>query len=336
MKFLDQITLPVLLLDEAGLIIHANPAFCSWAGMGRRRWLQLNMQQLGASKLYELVQKVIETNQSERIEQLVFHPLPEVELLARASILPLRDADDAKVLIEFQVREEGDKGTTRWPEALSATLKGLAHEIRNPLAGLRGAAQLLARRIEDADARRYIEIIEAETSRLNNLVERLLNPKPALPMVTLNVHEILERVRLLAEADAAWTCRVLRDYDPSLPMILGSDERLMQAIWNLVRNALQANASEVRLRTRIEHAAILGDQPALSALRIDIIDNGCGVTDEITPHIFLPLVSGRADGVGLGLAITQEIVREHGGVIDFKSYPGHTVFTVLLPIPLVS
>lgn len=333
MKFLDQITIPVLLLDESGLVIHANPAFCAWVGMGRRRWLQLDMRQLGAARLYALVQQVIGTGQSARIEHLVFHPLPEVELIARATVLPLLDAADAKVMIEFQVREEGDKGTTHWPEALSATLKGLAHEIRNPLAGLRGAAQLLARRIHDADDRRYIEIIDAETSRLNTLVERLLDPKPARPMSTVNVHEILERVRLLAEADAAWTCRVLRDYDPSLPLIWGSDDRLVQAIWNLVRNALQANASEVRLRTRIEHAAVLGDQPALSAIRIDVIDNGCGVTDEITPHIFLPLVSGRADGVGLGLAITQEIVREHRGVIDFKSHPGHTVFTVRLPIP---
>jgi len=329
---IDQLTTPVLLLDSSLHIVHVNPAFCAWVGMGARRWLKLRLDQLGAPALVTITEQATAQSQAQRIDHLVFRPLPEIELSAQAVVSPLRHLGTVVSLIEFRLRDDAADAASRWPEALSATLKGLAHEVRNPLAGIKGAAQLLARRIHDSDERRYVEVIEQETLRLSDLVERLLDPKPQRALATVNVHEILERVRLLAEADAAWAARIVRDYDPSLPDIVGDRDRLVQSVWNLVRNALQAGASEVRLRTRIEHGVSLGDRLYRLAMRIDVVDNGTGVPEELTAQIFLPLVSGRAEGTGLGLAITQEIVREHGGALSFRSRAGHTVFTVMLPL----
>jgi two-component system, NtrC family, nitrogen regulation sensor histidine kinase GlnL len=332
-EIIDQLTTPVLLLDEAQNIVHVNPAFCAWVGMGARRWLKLRLEQLGAPVLSTLVERALSESQAQRVDHLVFRPLPEIELTAQAVVSPVRfSMPSVRALIEFRLRDDEADAAARWPEALSATLKGLAHEVRNPLAGIKGAAQLLARRIHDPDERRYVEVIEQETSRLSELVERLLDPKPARALTDVNVHEILERVRLLAEADAAWSARIVRDYDPSLPDIIGDRDRLVQSVWNLVRNALQAGASEVKLRTRIEHGVTLGERLYRLAMRIDVVDNGRGVPEELTAQIFLPLVSGRAEGTGLGLALTQEIVREHGGGLSFRSRPGHTVFTLMLPL----
>jgi two-component system, NtrC family, nitrogen regulation sensor histidine kinase GlnL len=332
-EIIDQLTTPVLLLDEMQHIVHVNPAFCAWVGMGARRWLKLRLEHLGAPALSTLVERALSESQAQRIDHLVFRPLPEIELTAQAVISPVRlSVTTVRALIEFRLRDDEADAAARWPEALSATLKGLAHEVRNPLAGIKGAAQLLARRILDPDERRYVEVIAQETSRLTDLVERLLDPKPERALTDVNVHEILERVRLLAEADAAWSARIVRDYDPSLPDIIGDRDRLVQSVWNLVRNALQAGASEVKLRTRIEHGVTLGERLYRLAMRIDVVDNGRGVPEELTAQIFLPLVSGRAEGTGMGLALTQEIVREHGGGLSFRSRPGHTVFTLMLPL----
>ena len=332
-EIVDQLTTPVLLLDEARQIAHVNPAFCAWVGMGARRWLRLRLEQLGAPVLSTLVERALAESQAQRVDHLVFRPLPEIELTARAVVSPVKfGTTSIRALIEFRLQSDETDAAAHWPEALSATLKGLAHEVRNPLAGIKGAAQLLARRIHDESERRYIEVIEQETSRLSDLVERLLDPKPARALSAVNVHEVLERVRLLAEADAAWSAHIVRDYDPSLPDIVGDRDRLVQSVWNLVRNALQAGASEVKLRTRIEHGVTLGERLYRLAMRIDVVDNGRGVPEEITAQIFMPLVSGRAEGTGLGLALTQEIVREHGGALSFRSRPGHTVFTLMLPL----
>jgi two-component system nitrogen regulation sensor histidine kinase GlnL len=186
--------------------------------------------------------------------------------------------------------------------------------------------------VQDAESRRYIEVIDAECARLLALVERLLDP--ALPAVVepVNVHALLERVRMLAEAEAGWAIRIERDYDPSLPDLHGDPARLTQALLNLVRNALQAGAAEVRLRTRAEHNVPIGEIVHRLAIRIEVADSGRGVPDELNERIFLPLVSGHAEGSGLGLPLAQQIAREHGGSVGFRSRPGHTVFTLLLPV----
>lgn len=212
---------------------------------------------------------------------------------------------------------------------ISASLQALAHELKNPLGGLRGAAQLLARRVLDPDLRAYADIVVAEVDRLSGLTARLLAPaRPAAP-VQVNVHGLLERVRLLAGSGAV---AVERDYDPSLPDCRGEPDRLVQVLLNLLHNALAAGARRIVLRTRAEHAARLAGGRG-RALRIDVADDGAGVPEAVRATLFLPLVSGRDGGTGLGLAIAHEIVAEHGGRIAYDSRPGATVFSVWLPLP---
>jgi two-component system nitrogen regulation sensor histidine kinase GlnL len=221
------------------------------------------------------------------------------------------------------------------PFALSASLKGLAHELRNPLAGIKGAAQLLARR-SDPDALELTELIESEVERLAGLVDRLLSPAPARPFEPVNIHLVLERVLRLAESEAGWATQLQRDYDPSLPEFPGDADRLTQAVWNLVRNAIEAGAGSVQLRTRAEHHVRIGEEAHALAVRLEIVDDGRGVSPDLAEQVFLPLVSGRAEGTGLGLALAQQVAREHRGTLGFRSRPGHTVFTLLLPLESVS
>ena len=147
---------------------------------------------------------------------------------------------------------------------------------------------------------------------------------------------MLERVLRLAENDAGWAVRLVRDYDPSLPEFAGDADRLVQAVWNLARNAIEAGAGTVTLRTRAEHGLRIGDVAHPIALRLEIVDDGHGVPDELAERVFLPLVSGRAEGSGLGLALAQQVAREHRGSLAYRSRPGHTVFTLLLPMPAAS
>ena len=171
---------------------------------------------------------------------------------------------------------------------------------------------------------------------LAGLVDRLLSPEPARPFEPMNIHLVLERVLRLAESDAGWATRLVRDYDPSLPEFPGDADRLTQALWNLVRNAIDAGATTVQLRTRIEHGARIFDAVHPLALRLEIVDDGRGVSPDLAEQVFLPLVSGRAEGTGLGLALAQQVAREHRGTLGFRSRPGHTVFTLLLPLESVS
>jgi two-component system nitrogen regulation sensor histidine kinase GlnL len=214
---------------------------------------------------------------------------------------------------------------------LSESLRGFAHEVRGPLAGMRGAAQLLQRRLDAPDLRELAGLVIGEVDRLSGLSERLLHTGSKPRLARVNVHEIVERVAALASAGAD-ALEVRRDYDPSLPPVRVDADRVQQALLNLSRNALEAGARGLVLRTRAEHAARIGDQVVRLAARIDIVDDGRGVPAAVADTLYEPLVSGRADGSGLGLAIAREIAREHGGELGHVSRPGATVFSLLLPV----
>lgn len=254
-------------------------------------------------------------------------------VLVAGVVLP---AARTPVDVRFTRVQQGDGVLVEVPQPstpatvpVSSSLRSLAHELKNPLGGLRGAAQLISRRVLDADLRAYAGIIVAEVDRLGVLTDRLLAPVARRAMVRMNVHTALERVRLLLAADGA---DVVRDYDPSLPEIEGDPDRLVQVLLNLGRNGLEAGARQLVLRTRFERAAALvharGD-----AIRIDVADDGAGVGDDVRATLFLPLVSGREGGTGLGLAIAHEVLAEHGGRIGFESAPGRTTFSCWLPVP---
>ncbi len=219
-------------------------------------------------------------------------------------------------------------------EATHLLVRGLAHELRNPLGGLRGAAQLLERELGDAALREYTEVIVSEADRMQNLLDRMLGPRQPPTLRCANVHELTERVCALIAAEAPPRVRLQRDYDPSLPEIAVDADMLIQALLNVSRNALQAVGENgtVTVRTRIERNVVIADNRYRMAVRVDIEDDGEGVPAELREQIFFPMVTGRSEGTGLGLSIAQRLVSRHGGTIECISDDGCTVFRLLLPV----
>lgn len=329
---LDTLATPLLRLDEATRVVFANAACARWFGVSRKRLqgLQAAALEHGSAQLAARMTTPVEISLRLRVVGLAFPGNATIQY-ADLWLTPV----EGGLWLELHPVDAfpGTDPAQLLPSALAASLKGLAHELRNPLAGIKGAAQLLARRA-GSDERELTGIIESEAQRLAMLVERLLNPAPPRALAAINVHAVLERVVRLAESDAGWAVRLQRDYDPSLPELIGDADALTQAVWNLVRNAIEAGAGNVSLRTRAEHGVRIGDVLHPLALRLEIIDDGHGVPSELAEHLLLPLVSGRAEGTGLGLAQAQQVARAHRGVLVWRSRPGHTVFTLLLPLPL--
>jgi two-component system nitrogen regulation sensor histidine kinase GlnL len=333
---LEALATPVARLDAEGRMQAANSAFASWLGVSARRLQGVGLAEidLEAPRLAEVLARLPEGGEAVRVHRARLAYPGSDEHFAE---LWLSSLEGGGALLEAHPTGEfpGEDPALALPAALSAALKGLAHEIRNPLAGLKGAAQLLARRAgarADEDEVELIGLIGSEVDRLAALVDRLMNPAPPRALEALNIHAVLERVRQLADAEAGWAIKLVRDYDPSLPAVAGDADRLVQALWNLVRNALESGASQVSLRTRAEHGVLIGDSAHRLVVRVEIADNGRGVPEDLAERIFLPLVSGRAEGSGLGLALAQQVAREHGGSLGYRSRPGHTVFTLLLPV----
>lgn len=213
-------------------------------------------------------------------------------------------------------------------------LRGLAHEIKNPLGGLRGAAQLLERELHSEEQKEYTRVIIDEADRLQKLVNRLLGPSGMPKNRAVSVHEIIEYVRNIMLAEDIADVVLHRDYDTSIPDIIGDPDLLIQALLNIVNNARQAigKRGNITLRTRVLRKFTIGQQKHRLVVKIDVIDDGPGIPEDIKDKIFFPMVTGRADGTGLGLSIAQRLVHQHGGLIECQSQPGHTVFSILLPI----
>ncbi|MFC7301512.1 two-component system sensor histidine kinase NtrB [Cognatiluteimonas weifangensis] len=337
---LDTLTTPIAWSGADGRVAGANAAFARWLGVGARRLPGLPLAALEADgeRLAQWLAQAPAATEAVRLRRL---PLAfPGSTPARFADVVLSPRTDGGCWLEAHPVDEfpGEDPAQVLPGALSAALKGLAHELRNPLAGLKGAAQLLARRADarggDAGERELLALLQSEVERLAALLDRLLSPAPPRPHAPLNIHAVLERVLRLAESDAGWAVRLQRDYDPSLPDLVGDDDRLTQALWNLVRNAIEAGAANVVLRTRAEHGVRIGEAAHALALRLEVVDDGRGVPEALAEQLFLPLVSGRAEGTGLGLALAQQVAREHRGSLAYRSRPGHTVFTLLLPMAM--
>ena len=220
-------------------------------------------------------------------------------------------------------------------ESVEAVVRGLAHEIRNPLGGLRGAAQLLERELGTraaGDLAEYTGIIISEADRLSLLVDRLLMPDAPAEREPVNLHRVTEHVCALVEAEATPRVVIARDYDPSIPTLLGSFDQLVQAVLNVVRNAAQAGGDRIAIRTRVIHQAHIGRRQHSLAGRIDVVDDGPGVPPDLAESVFFPMVSGRAEGSGLGLPIAQSLVSRHGGIIEHRREAGETTFSIVLPL----
>lgn len=244
--------------------------------------------------------------------------------------LELREIDQQRRLD----REERHANLT---QANKELMRNLAHEIKNPLGGVRGAAQLLDRELPSDDLREYTQVIIKEADRLQELVDQMLAPhRKARALEPVNIHEVCERVRSLMLAEFTTGLVIKRDYDTSLPFVEGDREQLIQVVLNVVRNAAQAlnGQGEIVLRTRVARQVTIAKRRHKLALDLHVIDNGPGIPEEIRERVFYPLVSGHPQGHGLGLTLAQSYVQQHGGVMDVESRPGCTDFLIRLPIDL--
>ncbi len=254
------------------------------------------------------------------------------------AVTPVRNGTDGGLLLEFmakdrQLRISRDNSLWKQQKISREMIRGLAHEIKNPLGGLRGAAQLLARELAEPGLREFTDVIIHEADRLQALVDRLLGPNRLPDKRSINLHEVVEHVRKLLCAQAPPEVNIVLDYDPSLPDLTADREQLIQALLNIGVNALQSlgEKGELRLRTRAQRQFTLGGIKHRLVLRIDVTDDGPGVPPQMLEQIFYPMVTTRAEGTGLGLAIAQNLVQAHGGLIECDSQPGATTFSIYLP-----
>jgi two-component system nitrogen regulation sensor histidine kinase GlnL len=341
---LDHMTTAVLLFDAAPSLVDMNPA--------AEELLDTSLNKVRGSALTSLftdarvylgaLRRVLDTGQplTERDMRLgvpgvgtvtvdcVMTPLSAADSGARALVLVEFIALDRHKQISREERLVADSESAR------QVLRGLAHEIRNPLGGLRGAAQLLERELADEELREYTRVIVHEADRLQNLMDRMLGPRTPPRLRAVSIHEVTERVYSLIRAEAPAGVRVEKDYDPSIPDLAADPELLIQAVLNVARNAVEAveGRGSVLLRTRIHRQFTIGQRHHRLVARIDVVDDGPGVPDELQERVFHPLVTGRPAGTGLGLSIAQSLVNQHGGLIECESRPGHTVFSILLPV----
>lgn len=245
----------------------------------------------------------------------------------------------ARLLMEFrpidaQLKVAREERLIEQQQANRELIRNLAHEIKNPLGGIRGSAQLLERELSDPQLKEFTEVIIAEADRLQDLMHRLLNSNRAMQAGPVNIHDVLERVLRLTQAEYPGV-RVRRDYDISLPELTGDREQLIQVVLNIARNAAQAmnGSGEIILQTRAARQVTLAKRRHKLALELHVIDSGPGIPEGIRDRIFYPLVSGRDNGSGLGLSIAQSFVEQHQGMIDVESRPGRTCFTIRIPFP---
>ncbi len=236
--------------------------------------------------------------------------------------------------IDRLLRMARDERLLERQAANRAVMRGLAHEIKNPLGGLRGAAQLLERELPEKSLKEYTRIIIHEADRLRSLVDRMIGSPQPPKRQPVNIHEILEHVRRLILVEVPVGLDIERDYDPSLPPLTGDRDQLIQALLNVVRNSVEAmnQRGRVRLRTRCERQFTIGGVRHRLAVRLDVEDNGPGIPEELQDRIFYPMVTSKPGGTGLGLSIAQELINHHGGLIEYASRPGRTVFTIYLPL----
>jgi len=344
-RIIDSLSTSVLLMERGGGLLYLNVAAETLFGVSRNqvRGRQLQDLLIDASGLNAVVERVLQTNRPFARRELTLRPITaDGELIVDCTVAPYDEANTSAILIEISdvtqhLRISRETALLTQIGGSRAMIRQLAHEIKNPLGGLRGAAQLLARQLADASMREYTSVIISEADRLALLVDTLLGPAHAPRKESVNVHELLQHVGHLLAGDAPPGVVIERDYDPSLPSLHLDRNQIIQAMLNLGRNACQALSgvggygSRITLRTRALTNFNIGARRHRLVASVQFEDNGPGVPEQLKDTLFYPLVTGRADGTGLGLAVAQDLVSRHDGLIEFESRPGLTTFTILLP-----
>lgn len=338
-QIVDQLSLGVLIVDEVDTIIFINLSAQSMLAMSDRQACGLTLGQCfrQSDQLFDVI-KFVRRNRvacTQREVRLSFNN--EHYLTADLSINML--SDDGEMILEInpvdrRLKIDRERRQFADDETVRLLVQGLAHEIKNPLGGLRGAAQLLARELPTSDLREYTDVIIDEADRLRRLVDGLMGPTTRHDPKRTNIHWILERVRQLIEVEAAEGIRIDRDYDPSIPDMSAEPDHLIQAFLNIARNAMQAlgDSGTIRLRTRTENHFTIANHMHRVVLRVDIEDDGPGVKAEMIDRVFFPMITTKPTGTGVGLAISRSLVHQQGGLIECHSVEGLTRFTIWLPL----
>ena len=346
---LDLLATAVVVLDSELKVQYVNPAAETLFAVSRRGILEQSFPALftDSGALRGLLQQAIREERGFADQDLQLVPAGHETLHLNCIATPV-DLPHVALLLELRpidqrLRIEREEQRITQHQANRELIRNLAHEIKNPLGGLRGSAQLLERELDRPGLREYTRVIIKEADRLQALLDRLLTPHRPANRVLLSIHEVCERVRSLILAEFPGGIRVERDYDASLPELRGDPEQLIQAVLNIVRNAAQAiseaghrtssqGSGHIILRTRVARRVTLARRLYRLALELQVIDNGPGVPAEIRERIFNPLVSGREGGTGLGLTLAQTYVQHHHGAIECESQPGRTCFRIVLPL----
>lgn len=338
---LDSLSTPILYLQTNQKIITINGAAEELLGISDRRATDKYLDEIiHCDPVQTAIKSAISTQESIIINSLETHLINRDVIQLSYTINPVFDNDQCTALsieltpIEERLRLIRDSYLKNQQEASHETLKGLAHEIKNPLSGIRGAAQLLELEVNNPELSEYTQIIIAEVDRLHSLVSRLLHPTEVQSTQTLNIHEILEYVRMLVSAGFDENIEVLRDYDPSIPEVHGNRDQLTQVFLNILGNSLQAvkNKGHIQIVTRVMRQYTINNTRHRLIVKVDIIDDGPGIPEKLKDKLFFPMVSGSAEGTGLGLSIAQSLMSQHKGTIEFESEPGRTCFSILIPV----
>ncbi len=337
---LELLATAVLMLDDRLQVTYANPAAETLLAHGRKHLLGAAIARVmpGNEAFVERLARAVAEDSGFNENELSLE-LGGQTLTLHCIAAPVAEAGDSRLLLELrelnqQLRIAREAKLAEQQQANRELIRNLAHEIKNPLGGIRGAAQLLERELPDPDLREFTQVIVKETDRLQSLMNRMLTPHRLPQIEMLGVHEVMERVRTLLLAEYPQGLAIRRDYDVSLPDMPGDKESLIQAILNVARNAAQAMAGrgEITFRTRVARQVTVARTRYRLAIAVEIEDNGPGVPQDLAGKIFFPLVSGREGGSGLGLSLAQSYVHQHHGLIEFESAPGRTRFTILLPV----
>ncbi len=342
---LDNLSGVVLLLDRELKLSYINPAGEMLFEISAKRLVGENITSLikDYETLFEVIHEAQSTGHAYTKREAHMELYNGRELSADFSITPLTADENAGVVLEFFPRDRlirigREEEARNQRETSRGLIRGLAHEIKNPLGGIRGAAQLLERALPDEGLEDYTQVIIGEADRLQKLVDRMLGPRAVPMMKPLNIHLILERVFNLVHAETAGAISIIRDYDPSIPELDGDQEQLIQVVLNIVRNAVQAlqesdtESPEIILQTRAMRQFTLGLERHRLVCAITIADNGPGIPEALKETLFYPMISGRAEGTGLGLSIAQSVINQHQGIIECKSEPGCTEFRIYIPL----
>ncbi|MGL6072137.1 nitrogen regulation protein NR(II), partial [Craterilacuibacter sp.] len=337
---LELLDTPVLVVEHDSDIVYANPPCESLFGVGQRELTRHSLFDLlhDPRSMRHALQSALKHQASFIEHDLALLLRNEQSLHIGLTITPI-DTEGRRALVELRPIDQQKKIANEerlllQQHANRELIRNLAHEIKNPLGGIRGAAQLLEHELADRpELLEYTGVIREEALRLQSLVDRMLLPHKRHIASEINIHEVLERVRSIVLAEFHPSLTIRRDYDISLPTLIADKTQLIQIVLNIVRNAAQAlkGQGEIILKTRISRQVTLARRRYNLALALQIIDNGPGIPEEIRDHVFYPLVTGRAEGTGLGLTLAQTFVHQHGGTITFDSRPGHTCFTVAIP-----